>query len=68
MSMLNTPLVYAEISVLWLMHQLFRVAVIGTLVTLSIAILPVFLSAGVIGELTDALRERLSVSQTQRKD
>ena len=67
MSMLTTLLVYAEIAVLWLMHQLFRVAVIGVVITLSIAVLPVFLSVGVISDLTDVLRERLLVSQTHRK-
>ena len=67
MSMLTTPMVYAEIAVLWLMNQLFRVAVIGILITLSITVLPLFLSAGVISDLTDALRGRLLVSRTHRK-
>ena len=67
MSMLTTPMVYAEIAVLWLMNQLFRVAVIGILITLSITVLPLFLSAGVISDLTDALRERLLVSRDHRK-
>ena len=67
MSMLTTLLMYAEITVLWLIHQLFRVAVFGIIITLSITVLPVFLSVGVLGDLTDALRERLLVSKTRRK-
>jgi hypothetical protein len=66
MSMLTTLLVRAEIAVLWLVHQLFRVTVIGVVITLGIAVLPVFLSVGVISDLTDALRERLLISRTHR--
>jgi len=58
-STLVHPLLHIEIAVLWLMHQLLRTTFIGIVITVGVTALPLVLSVGAIGDLTDVLRERL---------